>query len=191
MKSFSSALSRSDLPELRHVEDGNLSMRTPHLRLKIELIPRPLWGQNMRAEKFMGVTQWRKLRATLLEKAKPGCAICDSQKGSLQGHEEWDYVEGKSSGIAVLKRINLVCQDCHSIHHIGRTHRLLMAGVITKATWDRLIEHFLHVNNCDMAMWEQHGREAKSNWDRRSKLTWTIDFHSAFRRSPPNPPPAP
>jgi hypothetical protein len=123
------------------------------LRLKIELIPRPLWGKNMRAEQFMGLTQWRKLRAKLVADSKPGCAICGNREGSLQGHEEWDYVESKGSGIARLKSINLVCQDCHSIHHIGRTQKLLISGVITQATWDRLIEHFLRVNTCDMATW--------------------------------------
>jgi hypothetical protein len=99
----------------------------------------------------LGPKRWREFRAKLVAVSKPGCAICGSRQGSLHAHEEWEYIEGKNSGVARLKCINLVCQDCHSIHHIGRTQRLLVEGCITQATWDRLIGHFLRVNSCDMA----------------------------------------
>jgi hypothetical protein len=154
------------------------AMNDADLRLKIELIPRPLWGQNLRT--IMGTTQWRRL-TVMLDKEKPCCAICGSLQGPLQAHEEWDYEEGKSSGVATLKRVNRVCQDCHSIHHIGRTQKRLMSGVINWATWDRLIAHFLRVNDCDMATWERHGREARLAWKRRSSMTWTIEFQSYFQ----------
>jgi hypothetical protein len=133
----------------------------------------------------LGTTRWRRLKA-ILDKDKPCCAICGGLQGPLQDHEEWDYKEGESSGVATLKRINRVCQDCHSIIHIGRTQKLMMSGDINqaKATWNRLIAHFLRVNDCDKATWERHGREARLAWKRRSSMTWTIEFRSYFQRSP-------
>jgi len=150
-------------------------MSAAELRLKIELIPRPLWGRNLR---LSDRPQWRVLRKKLAGDSEPGCAICGKPEGQLQGHEEWEYIERKKSGIARLRGVNLVCQDCHSIHHIGRTQRLLLGqGETGRIEWTRLIAHFLRVNQCDGAAWAQHSRQAKADWERRSKIiNWTVDF---------------
>ena len=39
-----------------------------------------------------------------------------------------------------------------------------------------MIEHALRVNRCDKAAWQQHRREAKEVYDRRSTLSWTVDY---------------
>ena len=143
----------------------------PELRLRMELIPEPLWGQNLRTE--LGKTKWRRLRDALAARRKPGCAVCDS-RAPLQGHEVWDYAETKTAGIATLQDINLICQDCSSIHHFGRFHLLFAQS--KPQEYERVIKHALRVNGCDMATWEQHGREAKAAYDRRSKLSWTVDY---------------
>jgi hypothetical protein len=156
-------------------------MNNTDLRLKIELVPQPLWGKNLRAEGVLGRAGWRRLRAQLLGNGTPVCGICGAAAATPEAHEEWEYIEAKGSGIARLKRISLVCQDCHSIHHIGRTQKLLISGAITRAMWDHLIAHFLRVNACDVAVWEQHSREVKADWSRRSKLTWTLDVQTALK----------
>jgi hypothetical protein len=84
------------------------------LRLKMELVPKPLWNQNLRTK--LGKKGWSSLR-------------------------------------------NSVAQ-----------------GVITSQEYERVIRHALQVNDCDMATWEQHGREALEAYKRRSKLSWTVDY---------------
>ena len=166
--------------------DAHGAKSNADLRLKIELIPQPLWRRNLRT--IMGEAQWHKIKERLAK--HPGCAICGSRQGPLQAHETWDYKEGKTSGIVTLKQINRVCQDCHSIIHIGRTRRLLQAGAIPQATWKHLIAHFLHVNNCDKATWLRHSREATATWERRSSLTWSINIHSYLNGTTPSDLPA-
>ena len=121
----------------------------------------------------------------LLEKKHFGCNICGSLQGPFHAHEEWDYKEGRSHGVATLKWVKRVCQDCHSIIHIGRTHNLFLSGSILPAEWERLVAHFLRVNDCDMATFKQHFGEARLVWQRRSNLTWTIDCSKFLRPKGP------
>jgi hypothetical protein len=163
-------------------DEHGRAMSDADLRLRIEMIPRPLWGRNVRT--MMGPTQWRKLTA-LLEKKHLGCNICGSLQGPFHAHEEWDYKEGRSRGVATLKWVKRVCQDCHSIIHIGRTNNLLLFGSILPAEWERLVAHFQRVNDCDTATFKQHFGEARSVWRRRSNLTWTIDCSKFLRPKGP------
>jgi hypothetical protein len=154
------------------------------LRLKMELIPQPLWGRNLRTK--LGKKGWSSLRNALAaRRKKQGCAICGSL-APLQGHEVWDYVETKTTGTATLRGIRFICQDCSSIHHFGRFQRLLAERVITLKEYERVIGHALRVNDCDMATWEQHGHETLEAWERRSKLRWTIDY-GPFEKAVPAP----
>ena len=86
-------------------DEHGRAMSDADLRLRIEMIPRPLWGRNVRT--MMGPTQWRKLTA-LLEKKHLGCNICGSLQGPFHAHEEWDYKEGRSRGVATLKWVKRV-----------------------------------------------------------------------------------
>ena len=78
--------------------------QSTEFRLQIELVPAPLWGQNLRTR--LGNTGWRKLRNALAAQSKPGCAICGSL-ASLQGHEVWDYAETEKTGIAALRGVEI------------------------------------------------------------------------------------
>jgi hypothetical protein len=147
----------------------------PELRLKMELIPKPLWGQNLRAK--LGKAGWSSMRDTLTARqgrkcATPGCG----NSSPLYGHEVWDYAEKEVTGTATLRGVRMVCQDCHSIVHFGRFQSLLVEKAITKKEYDRVIAHALRINACGAAVWEQHGRETKEAYDRRSKLNWTVDW---------------
>jgi hypothetical protein len=139
----------------------------------MELIPEPLWGQNLRTR--LGKAGWKKLRNAPTAQSNPGCAICGSL-APLQGHEVWDYAETGNTGTATLRGVRFICQDCSSIHHFGRFQKLLVTGVINPQEFQRVIEHALRVNGCDMATFRQHGREVKEAHDRRSKLSWTVDY---------------
>jgi hypothetical protein len=78
---------------------------TTDLRLKIELIPKPLWTQNLRTK--LGKKGWSNLRnAVAAQSKKHGCAICGNL-APLQGHEVWDYVETETTGTATVREIRL------------------------------------------------------------------------------------
>jgi hypothetical protein len=143
------------------------------LHLQIELIPKPLWGMNIRTA--IGKKRWFRLRDAVTTYRGRKCAICGS-KAPLQGHEVWDYVEKKRTGTATLLDIRLVCQDCSSIHHFGRFQRLVASKVITREEFERVMQHMLRVNGCTIAEWEKHGQDAQEAWQRRSKLRWKIDY---------------
>jgi hypothetical protein len=93
----------------------------------------------------------------------------------LLGHEVWDVENGKT-GIARLKEINRVCQDCSSIHHFGRTETLAKRGTITPEEFQRTIQHFQTVNNCDQTAFARHHREAWEEWRRRNEVAWDVDL---------------
>jgi hypothetical protein len=152
---------------------STLPKREPRteLRLKMELVPRPLWGKNLRNK--LGPKRWTSLRnAIAAQRKESGCAVCGSA-APLQGHEVWDYVETETTGIATLREIRLVCQDCSSTHHFGRFQSL---PGLTPEEYNRVKSHALRVNNCDMATWDEHGRESFETYERRKGLSWTVDY---------------
>jgi len=143
------------------------------LRLQTELIPRPLWGMNIR--RVLGKKRWFRLRDAVTNYRGRTCAICGST-APLQGHEVWNYAEKKRTGTATLADIRLVCQDCSSIHHFGRFQLLLASKVIPREEFERVMQHMMRVNDCTIAEWEKHAQEAQEAWQRRSKLRWKIDY---------------
>jgi hypothetical protein len=70
--------------------------RQDRLRLAIELVPQPLWGQSI-AQRYK--QQWNKLRIPAYERAGHKCEICGGtgprpsprNPGSLEAHEVWEY----------------------------------------------------------------------------------------------------
>lgn len=95
------------------------STRRP-LKLGIELVPKPLWEHTLRSNEGLGKPWWGKLRRGLIKKRGPCCAICGVIGKRLHGHEVWGYREKKTIGLAVLLRVEIVCIDCHDVHHWGR-----------------------------------------------------------------------
>src|SRR5712691_8837412 len=85
------------------------------LKLRIELIPRPLWERNLRLSDGLGKARWGKLRHKLIEKNGARCTICGKTE-RLHGHEVWAYREKSTVGTAMLLRVEIVCIDCHDIH---------------------------------------------------------------------------
>src|SRR6202521_1089051 len=77
--------------------------------LQIRLIPKPLFGKNLRTA--LGQHRWRKLRQSFLP-ASAKCQICGNTVrhfSDLNAHEEWSYVTSSKPGVAKLKRISFVC----------------------------------------------------------------------------------
>src|SRR5262249_953877 len=108
------------------------SAGAPRLKLRIELVPKRLWEQNLRSA--LGKARWDKLRRKVIETNGARCAICGSTK-RLHGHEVWAYRETKALVTARLVRVEIVCIDCHDIHHWGRTTKLFEKGTIPRGRY--------------------------------------------------------
>src|SRR5258708_5436115 len=103
----------------------------PRLRLKLGLIPSPLWKFNLRSSTYgLGPQRWKTLRRRIVTDSGEHCAICGSSE-KPQGHEVWSYKEGKTRGKATLIRVEVSCWSCHAIAHWGNTKRLIASGKIS------------------------------------------------------------
>lgn len=151
-----------------------LTRQRRHLKLRIELIPKRLWKKNLRSSDGLGKARWDKLRRKLIEANGTRCTICGS--AGHHGHEVWQYREKKTVGTAMLLCVDIVCIDCHDIHHWGRTTKLFEAGAITGERYGSLIKHFCKVNRCRQQVFEDHALRSARVWLKRSKKRWKIDW---------------
>lgn len=155
----------------RHVSTG----ASRRLKLRIELVPKPLWEQNLRLSDGLGKARWDKLRRKLIETQGARCAICGGTE-RLHGHEVWEYREKKTVGTAALLRVEIVCIDCHDIHHWGRTTKLFQAGTIGGDRYGFLRKHFRKVNGCRQQVFDDHALRSARIWLKRSKKRWKVDW---------------
>jgi hypothetical protein len=63
-------------------------------------------------------------------------------------HEIWEYRDKKWVGTARLKAVEIICQNCHDIHHWGRTKKLIDRGEVGLKRHNELKRHFRRVNDC-------------------------------------------
>lgn len=143
--------------------------------LRIEPVPQPLWGHNLRSNE-VGLVPYRWLKLSRAIRAELGrCSICGSRK-RLHGHEVWKFTEKARSGVAKLVKVNAICTICHSVQHWGRTQILIMQGLMTVADGRRLIRHFAKVNGCTVAAFDSHHARVFAQWRIRNKKKWKVDW---------------
>jgi hypothetical protein len=145
------------------------------MKLRIELVPKPLWGLNLRSSYGLGKARWDKLRHKLIETNGAHCKICGNTE-KLHGHEVWAYREKKTVGTAVLLRVEIICIDCHDIHHWARTVKLIQAGVVKHSRDMVLRKHFRKVNGCRQQDFDNYFRRSLRIWFKRSKKKWKLDW---------------
>jgi hypothetical protein len=145
------------------------------LKLKIELVPEPLWGRNLRSDDALGRKRWRTLRKRVLEERGPACAVCGNTEG-LHLHEQWSYEERPRTGVAKLVGLEVVCDLCHRVHHFGQTQQLSQEGVLSDAGLAAVKRHFRAVNQgCGVDL-DAHYAEALAEWRARSSKVWRVDY---------------
>lgn len=144
-------------------------------RLRIEMVPEPIWGWNLRSNDGLGKYRWGKLRQSILDTRGPSCAICDSTE-KPHGHEVWVYEEGPRRGIARLIEVEIVCRDCHAIHHWGVSTRLGLQGAMPMEELRRLVRHACKINGWKPRDFKRHADEAMEVWNKRSRLRWKVDW---------------
>jgi len=138
------------------------------MKLTIELVPSSSWWNNLR--KLLPKNQWDIIRKRAYATSGHRCAICNA-KSRLNCHEIWHYDD--DNHIQRLEGFIALCDLCHHVKHIG------LAGILAKQgrlDYEKVIEHFMKVNNCSREDFLEHRRQAFEIWSSRSRHPWNIDF---------------
>lgn len=141
---------------------------SPAFKLEIELVPSTSWYNNLR--KALPRSKWDALRNEVFAAYGQRCGICCART-RLQCHERWSYDEAR--GVQRLEGFIALCALCHHVKHIGLAQLLADKGHLD---FERVIRHFMYVNNCDRAAYEQHLKEAFALWAERSKREWALEL---------------
>lgn len=151
--------------------------RMTTLKLSINLVPSPLWGFNLR--KFIPASRWMKVRKLIIADRGLRCETCGvevEESKNLNAHEVWEYDETREPAVATLVRIELACKSCHSCEHWGRLTNLVAQGIVDMSEVNRLIAHFCKVNDVKKSAFEKHRKAAFTDFDRRARLEWRVDW---------------
>ena len=149
-------------------DKNDLNEYEKKFRLKIELIPSSCWGKNLR--KILGLKKWKKIRSIVFEENNNKCAVCGSEF-MLGCHEIWEYDD--TNHIQTLKGFVPHCKRCRDVTHIGFASVCAAQG---KLDFDKVIEHFLKINRCDITSFERYRTLASTQWKERSEYEWIVDL---------------
>ncbi len=149
------------------------------LRLRIELVPPPLWHKNLRS--YLTESRWANLREAVWQIADFTCEIC-GQKASrenglgVNAHEDWRYDDARSPSTAALVRLGCICTLCHRVHHIGQLRNMIASGEAQPALLERVIEHFCRLNGCGTTVFEEEERRAMEVWRSRADKDYVLQW---------------
>lgn len=142
--------------------------KSKELKLKIELVPETSWYDNLR--KYMDRKDWDRIRKQAYANYEHRCGICGDE-GRLNCHEIWEYDDKKH--VQKLVGFIALCDFCHHVKHIG------LAGILAdrgELDYEKVVEHFMKVNNYDKDTFTKHRKKAFEQWRERSSHQWQIDL---------------
>ncbi len=137
-------------------------------KLKVELVPKTSWYNNVRGEIPRRV--WDKIRTNICISQKHTCGICWAE-GKLNCHEIWEYDD--INHIQELKDFIALCNLCHHVKHIGYASILASQG---KLNMQEVEDHFMRINNCDLQTFRKQVVEAMIQYNERSKHEWQLSL---------------
>lgn len=140
----------------------------PELRLSAELVPATSWYNNLRKVVTQADRDW--IRQQVYAHYGNRCALC-AARGTLHCHEVWRYDD--TEHVQTLDGFIALCPWCHHIKHLGYAGILAQEG---KLDYERLIRHFMTVNQCDRATFLAHREAAFEQWEARSRFSWKVDL---------------
>ncbi len=143
-------------------------------KLRIELVPRPLWCKSLRC--LLPGEIWDKIWVKYYGKHGGKCEVCGWPKRPLHLHEEWKYDDKKH--IQKLSRLRFLCEKCHWTVHLGQG-QIEVGG--TELNYNDIVKHFCKVNRCSKRDFNRCSNEARRIWEKRSEYEWKQDF-GKYRR---------
>ncbi len=150
-------------------------------KLTVELVPSPLWGDNLR--RLLSADSWSRLSKACYLRADNLCEIC-GRKGNrhpVECHEIWEYDD--KTRIQTLKGVTSLCPACHRVKHIGFA---LSKG---EATFSKAVSHLAKVNEWPIGLaldyverqFQIHSIRSQLKWT--SDMSWVDDFEQYIRDS--------
>jgi hypothetical protein len=150
------------------------------LRLRVNMVPKPLHGNNLR--RALSKSVWSELRRSLIAERGCRCEICGTDipnQTDVDAHEEWEYDAGKRPASAALVAIRLACPRCHATVHFGLQFGLVHAGKLPASHLEEIEAHFCAVNKVSKAMFDMHVNAAIERWNEFSRRrSWRVEFGS-------------
>src|SRR5262249_14444019 len=146
----------------------NMTIQPKRLRLKMELVPQPCWGRNLRNR--VKRSQWDRFRRRLIADAGYVRQVC-GDRGNLICHEVWHYDDERF--VQTLKDLRTLCQMCNFVTHFGKAQLLAMQG---KIDLEALVNHFMVVNGVMREVFDAHLRKSVRVFHQRSKHEWRSDY---------------
>jgi hypothetical protein len=136
--------------------------------LFVDLVPSSCWFKN--ARKNIHPRDWDRVREYVYRRTNYICECCGintKAKGiQLDAHERWDY--NHDTQIQKLVRLIALCENCHSVTHIG------LAGILGKR--GDAMKHLKTVRKFTDLECEEHIKKAFELWSQRSKCKWNLDL---------------
>ena len=159
----------------------------PRRQLTLNLIPRTMWGKNVRA--VVSAATWANLRWAfgaslyladrleidfpdeLLEARRSSdpylyCSICNDRRRGLELHEEWSFDD--TTRVQRLEEFLAICPRCHLAKHIGHAY-------ITDK-FEEALDHIVQVNNLSKDEAISFITEALATWHERSRYEYQLDI---------------
>lgn len=139
----------------------------PMPRLTCELVPSPLWYNNLR--KMLTKSRWDAVRAACYKKAGMTCECCGDLRGRPpEAHEIWSYDD--QARVQRLDGVVSLCYLCHRVKHIG--------FALTQGQLQFLVarNHLRDVNQWPEELALQYVKRQFDIHALRSRLTWTQDL---------------
>jgi hypothetical protein len=136
--------------------------------LRIELIPKQLYYQNLR--NAMPRRKWRGIADGVKESAGYRCTICGAEP-PLECHEDWLFDEG--AHVLRLRGFLALCKLCHHVKHIGLARTFARQGVLD---FEAIIKHFQAVNQCTRYEFKEHESAEIQKSLQRNRHDWKMDL---------------
>lgn len=139
------------------------------IKLTIELVPSTSWYMNVRDKVSQDV--WDQIRKQVYRKYNYRCAVCGA-KTSLHCHELWNYND--DTHVQSLQGYLAICEDCHHVKHFGHLKVMAERGDLNI---ERVIAHFMKVNNCTREVFEEYLSKEWETWEERSQFEWQVELN--------------
>jgi len=133
----------------------------------------------MNLRRVLPKSRWTKIRQGLIAERGLQCQTCgkeETESKRIFAHEDWEYEETRSTGVARLVGLKLSCWHCHAVEHLGATGNMVLSGELTRQAIEDTIGHFCRINHVERNAFNSHSAKARAEWTRRNKLKWTIDW---------------
>jgi len=131
-------------------------------RLTVELVPKPLWGKNLRS--ILPPARWAELRCHCLDVANHRCAGCGAPGNHC--HEVWEYDD--IMFVQRLRTLACLCSRCHDVVHLGHAQ--------LEGRGEQAFRTLMAVNEWDSFQANEHIKWAAGKWRWRNKHRWSQDI---------------